>query len=100
MPAAAGGQHTIVGASELGEEDQADLAKVQEMLLTLRRKTVTFEILPSVSGASGPEYTRVQLEKFWEDSRLGYKFQRKKMIVARSFSRRSCSPQTWPSMGC
>ena len=62
VPAAAGEQQIIVGASELGEEDQAELATVQELLMTLRRKTVSFEILPTISGATGPEYTKMQLE--------------------------------------
>ena len=75
---AAGGQQSIVGASELGEEDQAELRKVQDMLMMLRRKSVSFEFLPSIGGASGPEYSKMQLEKLWEGLRLGYKFQRKK----------------------
>ena len=71
-------QQAIVGASELAEEDQAELATVQEMLMVLRRKSVSFEIMPSVAGASGPEYSKMQLERLWEGLRLGYKFQRKK----------------------
>ena len=34
--------------------------------------------MPSIGGASGAEYAKVQLEKLWEGLRLGYKFQRKK----------------------
>ena len=60
----------------------------------LRRKTVSFETLPTIIGATGPEYTNLQLEKVWEGMRLGHGFQRKKRTVARSFSRRSFSPQT------
>ena len=75
---ASGGQHTVLGASELDEDDLVELAKSQEMLMAARRKQVTFVPLPSVNGTSGAEYTKLQLEKFWEQARLGHKFQRKK----------------------
>ena len=81
VPVDGGGQQTLVGASELPEEDQAQLAKIQGALLTLRRKTVTFTPLPTIGGASGAEYTKVQLDKVWEGSRLGYKYMRKKTDV-------------------
>ena len=66
-----------VGASELIEEDREDLSQVQETLLALRRKTVSFVTLPSVGGASGAEFSKLQLEKLWETMRTGHQFSRK-----------------------
>ena len=78
-PAPGGSQKAFfVGASELDADDQADLAKTQELLIQLRKKTVSFHALPSVGGASGPEYSRPQLEKLWTTMRLGHKFHPKK----------------------
>ena len=72
---------SIMGASELDEEAQQDLRQVQEVLLALRRKTVSFVSLPSVGGASGAEYSKAQMEKVWEGMRLGHRFARKKTDV-------------------
>ena len=87
----------ILGASELGDEEQEELKRTQEMLLKLRRNSISFETLPTIGGSSGADYSKIQLEKLWEGLPLGHKYQRKKRIVARSFSRRRCSPRTWPS---
>ena len=76
-PPASDRQHTDLGGSEL--------AKMQEILKTLRRKTVTFVPLPSIGGASGAEYTKLQLEKFWDQARLGHKFQGRRTDDVRAF---------------
>ena len=68
----------VVGASELDEADREDLKQVQDLLMTLRRKTVSLVQLPSIGGASGADFAKIQLEKVWETMRLGHKFGRKK----------------------
>jgi hypothetical protein len=68
----------FMGTSELTEADMEDLKHTQELLLALRRNTVTFVALPTIGGASGAEYTKAQMEKLWETMRLGHKFSRKK----------------------
>ena len=67
-----------MGASELGESDQQEFKRAQELLLALRRQSVSFVALPSVGGASGAEYSQAQLNKAWERMRLGHQFSRKK----------------------
>ena len=68
----------LMGTSELCEEEKNDLQSVQDMLMKLRRKTVSFLALGSHGGASGPEFSKVQLEKAYEGMRLGHKFKSKK----------------------
>ena len=70
-----------LGKSELSAETQEDLRKVQELLLSLRKKTVYFISLPAVGGASGADYATAHLQKVWESMRLGHKFTRKKNDV-------------------
>ena len=67
-----------VGASELGESDQKEFKRVQELLLSMRRQSVNFIAMPIVGGASGAEYSTAQLNKAWERMRLGHMFSRKK----------------------
>ena len=74
-----------VGASQLDEADKADLKQVQDLLMGLRRKTVSFVTLPSVGGASGAEFSKVQMEKVWESMRLGHRSGRKKKGDVRAF---------------
>ena len=66
-----------VGASELGESDQQYIKKAQEQLMTLRRQSVGFLPLQAV-GASGAQYSLAQLNKTWEQTRLGHQFSKKK----------------------
>jgi hypothetical protein len=70
-----------LGTSELSEHDKKDLTACKELLLKLRRKHVSFVTLPTIGGASGAEYSRAQLEKAWENMRLGHKYGRKKTDV-------------------
>ena len=71
----------LMGTSELGDADKEDVKLTQELLMTLRRKTVSFVALPSVGGASGADYTKAQMDKMWETMRLGHKYGRKKTDV-------------------
>ena len=74
-------EQILIGTSELSEDDKKDLIKVQEMLKALRRKTVSFVTLPSIGGSSGGDYSKAQMEKVWENMRLGHRFPRKKTDV-------------------
>ena len=78
LAAAAGASVAGVGVSELGESDQQEFKKTQELLKTLRRQSVNFVPLQEVGGASGADYTQAQLSKTWEKLRLGHMFSRKK----------------------
>jgi hypothetical protein len=80
-PAAKSASGVVLGASELEDGDQEELRKTQELLISLRRKTVSFVALPSVGGASGAEYSTAQLQKVWEEMRLGHRYGRKKTDV-------------------
>ena len=71
----------VAGTSELTVADQEELQAVQALLMTLRRKTVTFAALPSVGGASGADFSKAQLEQLWEGMRLGHRFGRNKTDV-------------------
>ena len=66
-----------VGASELAESDQQEFKKAQELLISLRRQSVSFTTLDA-GGASGAEFTQAQLSKTWEKMRLGHRFSKKK----------------------
>ena len=77
-PGASQNKMAGVGASELGEGDQQEFKKAQELLITLRRQSVNFVSLQAVGGASGAEYSQAQLSKTWEKLRLGHMFSRKK----------------------
>ena len=85
----------LPGTSELSEVDKADLLDVQELFKNLRRKTVTFVPLPTISGAYGAEYAQPQMAKMWETMRLGHGFARKKVTFAFSLSRPTYSLRTW-----
>ena len=63
-----------VGASELSEKEKAECNEVHSMLMSMRRKTVNFVSLPSVGAASGADYTMTQLQKVWEQMRLGHRY--------------------------
>ena len=78
-PIAPGGPAQILmGTSELCEVEKYDLQTVQELLMKLRRKSISFFTLGTFGESSGPEFSRVQMEKAWEDMKLGHKFQAKK----------------------
>ncbi|CAK0838010.1 unnamed protein product, partial [Prorocentrum cordatum] len=76
-----GASGVVMGASELAEADQEDLKKTKDLLLSLRRKSVSFVALPSVGGATGAERSTAQLQKLWEEMRLGHRYARKKQDV-------------------
>ena len=97
--APAGGSQPFVDTSEFGDADKEDLRKAQELLMALRRKTVSFVALPSVGGALAGDYTKAQMENMWGNMCLGHTYGRKKRTFTRSCSRRSCSPRTWPYTG-
>ncbi|CAK0811629.1 unnamed protein product, partial [Prorocentrum cordatum] len=65
-----GASGVATGAPELAEADQEDLKKTKDLLLSLRRKSVSFAALPSVGGATGAEHSAAQLQKLWEEMRL------------------------------
>ena len=67
----------MVGVSEYGAEEKEELAKLQEQLKVLRRKGVQFTVIPSVGGASGPEYSLAQLQALWGDLAFGHSFSKK-----------------------
>ena len=71
----------IPGASEMQEQEHEHVAKIQRLLAQLRRKKVNFVPMPEIGGAVGAEYTKAQLDKLWNDLRLGYSFTRKKHDV-------------------
>jgi hypothetical protein len=73
--------HNIPGASEMQEDEQEDLAKIQKLLAQLRRKNLNFVALPAFGGAVGAEYSKAQLDKLWNDLRIGHSFTRKKTDV-------------------
>ena len=57
---------TMMGISELGDEQKEELQKLQEHLKQIRRKRVKFIVVPVVGGASGAEYATPQLQSVWE----------------------------------
>jgi hypothetical protein len=65
----------------LPEQAQEELAKIQRLLVQLRRKKAGFVALPEIGGAVGAEYSKAQLDKVWMDLRLGHSFTRKKHDV-------------------
>ena len=71
----------IPGASEMQEQEQEDVTKIHGLLAQLRRKKLNFWAMPEIGGAVGAEYTKAQLEKLWNDMRLGHSFARKKQDV-------------------
>ena len=77
-PAYGGSMRGVVGTTELDEDEKESLLAVQDLLLKLRRKTVNFVDLPATCGSSGAEFSKAQLEKVWENLRLGHKYSRKK----------------------
>ena len=74
-------QPFMPGASELQEHEHEDVSKIQRLLAQLRRKKVNFVAMPEIGGANGAEYTKAQLDKLWNDMRLGHAFTRKKQDV-------------------
>ena len=70
-----------IGTSELCEMEKADLKTITDLLLKIRRQTLSFVAMPAVGGAAGGDYTKPRLEKVWEGMRLGHKFSRKKQDV-------------------
>ncbi|CAK0901483.1 unnamed protein product, partial [Prorocentrum cordatum] len=71
----------LLGASELGDEQKEELAKLQGQLKQLRRTTVKFFSLPSVGAASGAECAVAQLQCARGALSLGHRFARKKTDV-------------------
>ncbi|CAK0804949.1 unnamed protein product, partial [Prorocentrum cordatum] len=71
----------LLGMSELGEEQQEELAKLQEQLKLLRKREVKFVSLPSVVAASGAEYSVGQMQSAWDALGHGHRFARKKTDV-------------------
>ena len=71
----------LLGVSEYGAEQLAELHKLQDILKQLRRAKVKFLSLPSVGGASGAEYTQAQLQAMWDAFSLGHRFGRTKTDV-------------------
>ena len=69
---------SFVGTTEFSDDVKEEIREVQKLLMKLRRDTVTFVQLPTIGGASGAEYSKVQMEKMWNDMRLGHRFARKK----------------------
>ena len=45
----------IPGVSELPEQEQEELAKIQKLVMKLRRMKVAFVALPEAGGAAGAE---------------------------------------------
>ena len=78
---------------EFDEEEKADLTRIQDTLLALRRKTVSFVTLPSVGGVSGADFSKPQMENMWEIIVLDTSSAGKKKTCARSSSRRTSSFQ-------
>ena len=70
----AGGRHIVIGASELCDAEKYDLQTVQDLLMKLRRRSISFVTLGSYGGFSGPEFAKVQMEKAWETMEFGHKF--------------------------
>ena len=68
---------SIAGASELTDDAKEEAQELRRLLLKLRRNTVSFATLRAVGGASGADHSRAQLEKLWNDMRLGHKYARK-----------------------
>ncbi|CAK0883673.1 unnamed protein product [Prorocentrum cordatum] len=68
----------LLGASELGEEQREELAKLQEQLKLLRKNKVKFVSLPSVGAATGAEYSVGQMQSVWDALSHGHRFARKK----------------------
>ena len=65
------GAVAVLGTSELGEVEKAELHQARQSLMSMRRKTVTFLALPVIGGASGADFTTAQMAKMWEESRFG-----------------------------
>ncbi|CAK0819347.1 unnamed protein product [Prorocentrum cordatum] len=63
-PAAKSASGVVLGASELEDGDQEELRKTQELLISLRRKTVSFVALPSVGGVSGTAGKKTDVRAF------------------------------------
>ena len=57
-PGASQNKMAGVGASELGEGDQQEFKKAQELLMVLRRQSVTFGSLDAIGAASGTDFTQ------------------------------------------
>ena len=72
---------SIAGASELTDDAKEEAQEIRRLLLKLRRNTASFARMPAVGGASGAEHSKAQLEKVWNDMRLGHKYTRKKEDV-------------------
>jgi len=70
-----------IGASELDDKAKVEVKEVQELLMSLRRKTVNFASLPAIGGAAGGDFSTAQLQKVWESSRVGHKYSHMKTRV-------------------
>jgi hypothetical protein len=70
-----------IGASELDDKAKAEVKEVQELLMSLRRKTVNFASLPAIGGAAGGDFSTAQLQKVWESLRVGHKYSHMKTRV-------------------
>ena len=57
-----------VGSSELDDHDKQDLKQVQNLLLELRRKTVTFVSMPAIGGSYGADFSKLQMENLGIDA--------------------------------
>ena len=74
----AGVGHILMCASELCDAEKYDLQTVQDLLMKLRRKSISFITLGSYGGFSGPDFSKVQMEKARETMEFGHKFKGKK----------------------
>ena len=61
----AGVGHIVMGASELCDAEKYDLQTVQDLLMKLRRQSISFVTLGTYGGFSGPEFAKAQLGKVW-----------------------------------
>ena len=86
-------QLNFLGTSAFSEAEREDVKQVQDLLLNLRRKTISFQALATFGQFATAEYAKEQLEKTWEQMRLGFRFARKKDSVrAFCFSAELFSP--------
>ena len=76
--AAATGAGVGIGASEMPESQALEIQKTKDKLQQLRKQTVTFITLPSAGGATGPEFSKAQLQTIWGAMKLGHRYTKQK----------------------